>query len=112
MAYYTYYIILDELAKKKCKPEMETNPLFNRIYNLVRRLPFVCVEMYFSFSHNDHRLETVLIGSYDPINMSSGQCWVPIPKNCCIATLQQYAQSAPQVGDGFSLLLPSVAGQC
>ena len=33
--------ILDELAKKKCKPEMETNPLFNRIYNLVRRLPFV-----------------------------------------------------------------------
>ena len=38
---YIDYIILDELAKKKCKPEMETNPLFNRIYNLVRRLPFV-----------------------------------------------------------------------
>ena len=33
--------ILDEVAKKKCKPEMERNPLFNRIYNLVRRLPFV-----------------------------------------------------------------------
>ena len=44
--------------------------------------------------------------------MSSGQCWAPIPKNCCIATLQQDAQSAPQVGDSFSLLLPSVAGQC
>ena len=38
---YLLYIILDELAKKKCKPEIETNPLFNRIYNLVRRLPFV-----------------------------------------------------------------------
>ena len=33
--------ILDEVAKKKCKPEMETNPLFNRIYNFVKRLPFV-----------------------------------------------------------------------
>ena len=43
--------------------------------------------------------------------MSSGQCWVPIPKNCCIATLQQDAQSAPQVGDSFSFLLPSVACQ-
>ena len=37
--------------------------------------------------------------------------WNPVPENCCIAALQQDALSAPQMGDSFSLLLPSVACQ-
>ena len=44
--------------------------------------------------------------------MSSGYGWVLVLKNYSVAALQQDAQSTPKVGDSFSLLLPSVAGQC
>ena len=37
--------------------------------------------------------------------------WDPVPKNGSIASLEQDAHSAPQVGGSFPLILASVAGK-
>ena len=44
--------------------------------------------------------------------MGSRLIWDPVPKNGSIASLEQDAHSAPQVGGSFPLILASVAGKC
>ena len=43
--------------------------------------------------------------------MGSRLIWDPVPKNGSIASLEQDAHSAPQVGGSFPLILASVAGK-
>ena len=43
--------------------------------------------------------------------MGSWLVWDPAPKNGSIASLEQDAHSAPQVGGSFPLILASVAGK-
>ena len=43
--------------------------------------------------------------------MGSWLVWDPVPKNGSIASLEQDAHSAPQVGGSFPLILASVAGK-
>ena len=43
--------------------------------------------------------------------MGSRLIWNPVPKNGSIASLEQDAHSAPQVGGSFPLILASVAGK-
>ena len=43
--------------------------------------------------------------------MGSRLVWDPVPKNGSIASLEQDAHSAPQVGGSFPLILASVAGK-
>ena len=43
--------------------------------------------------------------------MGSRLIWDPVPKNGSIASLEQDAHSAPQVGGSFRLILASVAGK-
>ena len=43
--------------------------------------------------------------------MGSRLIWDPVPKNSSIASLEQDAHSAPQVGGSFPLILASVAGK-
>ena len=45
------------------------------------------------------------------INDGPRQGWHTIGQNSCIAPLQQYSESTPEVGDCFSFLLPSMPRQ-
>ena len=47
-----------------------------------------------------------------PINDSVWEGWHPVPHQGRISPLEEDAQTTPEVGDGLSLQLASVSGQC